>query len=409
MLDLAWANLTHHKLRTALCALAVGIGIMLMLVSRGLATGSIAEVDQRMQSVDAELVILPAQDNIIFTSGAPFRAGHERYLRAAADADGPLAADVIPVFFGQVRMGGQQQRLFGVDPRQMAAFLGARRVRAGRLFGGGDYPSAGVSPPPQPPPDRGGSPGTLPQPLPGREEGYKGGLELVIDERLQRVGDYHLGDPVQIMGQTFHIVGVVEAGVAGRVFAPLATLREIVVAGEPHASMYFVKLRPGLDPVKAADTLAAGLGGDVRVELKSDYGRLLRESFASVNLYMSASSGVALVACFLFILLTMYTNVIQRTREIGILKALGVGRLGLVRLAVSEALLISLAGVAIGIGLAVAAKWGLASVRPLLTVDISTGPILAAVAVGVIGGTCSALYPGYRAARLDPALALSHE
>ena len=456
MLDLAWANLTHHKLRTALCALAVGIGIMLMLVSRGLATGSIAEVDQRMQSVDAELVILPAQDNIIFTSGAPFRAGHERYLRAATDADGLLAADVIPVFFGQVRMGGQQQRLFGVDPRQMPAFLGARRVRAGRLFGDGDHQSAGVSTPPQPPAGGAGSPGTLPQPLlaaasrpwrPGREGGqeagfdrppsqggpqggrddrrsmvspppqppperggsHAGGLELVIDERLQRVGDYHLGDPVQIMGQTFHIVGIVEAGVAGRVFAPLATLRQIVVAGEPHASMYFVKLRPGLDPVKAADALAAGLGGDVRVELKSDYGRLLRESFASVNLYMSASSGVALVACFLFILLTMYTNVIQRTREIGILKALGVGRLGLVRLAVSEALLISLAGVAIGIGLAVAAKWGLAAARPLLTVDLSAGPLLAAVAVGVIGGTCSALYPGYRAARLDPALALSHE
>jgi hypothetical protein len=164
MLDLAWANLTHHKLRTALCALAVGIGIMLMLVSRGLATGSIAEVDQRMQSVDAELVILPAQDNIIFTSGAPFRAGHERYLRAATDADGPLAADVIPVFFGQVRMGGQQQRLFGVDPRQMPAFLGARRVRAGRLFGDEGRPPAGASTPPQPPLGGGGVPEPSPNP-----------------------------------------------------------------------------------------------------------------------------------------------------------------------------------------------------------------------------------------------------
>ena len=88
MLALAWANLTHHMLRSVLSALAVGIGIMLMLVSKGLATGSIAEVDQRMQSVEAELIILPSQDNAIMTFGNPFRAGHERCARECADADG---------------------------------------------------------------------------------------------------------------------------------------------------------------------------------------------------------------------------------------------------------------------------------------------------------------------------------
>ena len=110
MIALAWANLTHHKLRSLLSALAVGIGIMLMLVSKGLASGSLAEVDQRMQTVDAELVVLPAQDNIIFTNGAPFRGIHERFLARQTDEQGPLAAAVIPVFFGQVKMGGQQQR-----------------------------------------------------------------------------------------------------------------------------------------------------------------------------------------------------------------------------------------------------------------------------------------------------------
>ena len=228
MLALAWANLTHHKLRTLLSALAVGIGIMLMLVSKGLASGSIAEVDQRMQSVDAELVVLPAQDNVIFTSGAPFRAGHERHLQRLSDARGPLASAVIPVFFGQVQMGGQQQRLFGVDPAQMAVFLAARRVIAGKLFDRAPALAERVRSGAKPPADM-------------ADPGYAGyladGLELVIDERLQRVGGYHIGDQVQIMGQVFRIVGVVETGVAGRVFAPLQTLREIVVAGEPSASI----------------------------------------------------------------------------------------------------------------------------------------------------------------------------
>lgn len=400
MLALAWANLSHHRLRTALSALAVGIGIMLLLVSRGLARGSIAEVDRRMQSVDAELVVLPSQDNIIFTNGAPFRQMHARYLREQTDARGPLTTAIVPVFFGQVKMAGQQQRLFGVDPDQMELFLGPRRVLAGKAFDrshgfaarvrAGDAPPANMADP-------------------AYVEWLSDGLELVIDQRLQRVGDYHVGDEITIMGQTFRIVGVVQAGVAGRVFAPLQTLREIVVAGEPNASMYFLKLRPDLDPVAVAERLQAGLGGQARIELKSDYGRLLREAFASVNLYMNASSGLALTACFLFILLTMYIAVIERTREIAILKSLGVSRGGLLRLALTEALLVSLAGVGVGILLAWSARGLISVLAPLLTVDLAAGSLLTAILIGIVGGTLSALYPGYRAARLDPAQALSNE
>ncbi len=412
MLALAWANLMHSKIRTALSALAVGLGIMLLLVSKGLAGGSIAEVAERMQSVDAELVVLPAQDNIIFTNSAPFPRAFRRFIEKQADEHGPLATAVIPVFFGQIHMGGQQQRLFGVDPAQMSLFLAGRCVLEGTVFERAhgfarqlEDPTADL--PPDDAPEQVISAFLEP------------GLELVIDDRLRRVGrvdqqtgetvPYRIGDEIRVMGREFRIVGVVETGVAGRVFAPLQTLREIALAGETKSSMFFVKLRPDVDPVTAADRLAAALGTAARVELKSQYGRLLRESFAQVNMYMNASSGLALVVCFLFILLTMYTIVIQRTREIGILKSLGVTRLDLLRLSVVEALMISLAGVVIGIGISYAAKWGLGVARPLLTVDLSSGLLLLAALIGVVGGVLSALYPGYRAARLDPAVALSHE
>jgi len=412
MLALAWANLMHSKIRTALSALAVGLGIMLLLVSKGLAGGSIAEVAERMQSVDAELVVLPAQDNIIFTNSAPFPRAFRRFIEKQADEHGPLATAVIPVFFGQIHMGGQQQRLFGVDPAQMSLFLAGRRVLEGSVFERAhgfarrlEDPTADV--PPDDAPEQVVSAFLEP------------GLELVIDDRLRRVGrvdqqtgetvPYRIGDEIRVMGREFRIIGVVETGVAGRVFAPLQTLREIALAGETKSSMFFVKLRADVDPVTAADRLAAALGTAARVELKSQYGRLLRESFAQVNMYMNASSGLALVVCFLFILLTMYTIVLQRTREIGVLKSLGVTRLDLLRLSVVEALMISLAGVVIGIGISYAAKWGLGIARPLLTVDLSSGLLLLAALIGVVGGVLSALYPGYRAARLDPAVALSFE
>ncbi|MGD8450343.1 MAG: ABC transporter permease [Phycisphaerae bacterium] len=412
MLALAWANLMHHKLRTALSALAVGLGITLMLVSKGLANGSIAEVNDRLQSVNAELVVLPAQDNIIFTNGAPFPGVFERHIARLADEQGPLAANVIPVFFGQVKMAGQQQRVFGVDPAQMKLFLGPRRVLAGKAFDRAPLLAAKVAARNQPTDEI-----VRAEPLP--DEDLADGLELIIDDRLRSAGfadpatgehrPYALGDEIRLMGRAFRIVGVVEAGVAGRVFAPLQTLREMLNGGDPWSSMFFIQLRPGLDPARAADAFQATLGSEARVELKTEYGRLLHESFAQINTYMTATSGLALVVCFLFILLTMYTMVVERTREIGILKSLGMTRWDLLRLSLHEALIVSGGGVAIGIGLAFAAKWGIGVARPLLTVDLSAGLLLVAVALGVVGGALSAAYPGYRAARLEPAVALSYE
>jgi putative ABC transport system permease protein len=412
MLTLAWANLMHRKLRTALSVLAVGIGIALLLVSKGLANGSIAEVNQRMQSVDAQLVVLPAQENILFTNGAPFPGIFERLIARQSDERGPLASAVIPVFFAQVRMGGQQQRLFGIDPRQMKLFLGSRRVLEGRAFDQAFSMADKISDLRRPT-----SQVVEAEPLPAKI--LAAGSELVIDDRLRRVGEfdpatggnrpYQIGDEIRVMGRAFRIVGIVEAGVAGRVFAPIQTLREILNGGEPWSTMFFLKLRPDVDPVAAADRFQTVLGQQARVELKSEYGKLLHESFAQINTYMTASSGLALVVCFLFILLTMYTMVLERTREIGILKALGMTRLGLLSMSISEALVVSSAGVLTGIGLAYAARYVLSILRPLLTVDLPWGMLVAAAALAVVGGGLSALYPGYRAARLEPAVALSCE
>ena len=124
----------HRKVRSGLSILAVGIGIAMMIVMLALSHGTLDEVAQRMQSVDAELIVLPRQDNVIFTAGAPFS---DKMIPIIADTaiDGePVIQSVIPVMFDQVRMGGQQQRLFGIDPEHIDAFLGSRRIIEGRSF-----------------------------------------------------------------------------------------------------------------------------------------------------------------------------------------------------------------------------------------------------------------------------------
>ena len=118
---------------------------------------------------------------------------------------------------------------------------------------------------------------------------------------------------------------------------------------------------------------------------------------------------MAIIVCLLFIMMTMYTLVLERTREIGILRSLGASKRLLVANTVTEAVVICLAGTAIGVVLAFVAKWLIESLLPLNTVTIEWRWVGLAILVGLGGGAVSALYPGYRAARLDPAVALSYE
>ncbi len=399
LLLLPVANLLHHKLRTALCATAVGIGVGMMVVQLSLSHGTLNEVAQRMESVDAELIVLPKHANVIFQGGAIFPNTYVELIESSALDGQPVVAKAIPVFLDTIRLGGQQQRLFGIDPEDMRQFLGSRKMVAGQLFPGGAAFKEKLAA------LRGDARRYDPEQVAAAD--LAEGCELVIDSRLARVGGYEVGDESDIFGHRFRIVGIVEAGVAGRVFAPIQTVRHILNGGVPWSSMFFVKLRDPPQAERVADMLARTLNANV--ELKTQYGSLLRESFAQVYTYINLASGVALAVCFLFIMLTMYTLILERTREIGILKSLGATKRYVMGVVLCESMLVCAAGTLMGILLAYGARAVIEEAMPLQTVDIETRWLVLALVVGLVGGALSALYPGYRAARLDPATALSYE
>lgn len=405
MTSLALANLLHRRLRAVLSMLAVGIGVAMMIVMVGLSKGTLDEVADRIQSVDAELVVLPQHENVIFTGGAAFSAKYRPLIEETTLDGRPCVRAAIPVLFDTVRLGGQQQRMFAVDARDMPVFLGPRKLIAGCLF---DRARAFASHL-----DSLRNPEGYYDPSRVGDEEVEPVCELVLDARLAAVGNYRVGHVEMILGRRFRVVGIVESGVAGRVFCPIQVLQHIKNAGMPWASMFFVQLQspPDGQTIGFADRCAARIAERTRarVELKTAYGDLLSESFSQIYTFITIASAVSIAVCFLFILLTMYTNVLERTREIGILRSLGASGWFLLRAAMSEALMICLCGTTFGIGLAVLSKTVIERLRPLLTVQISPGLLAAAIGVGVVGGVLSALYPGYRAARLDPVVALSFD
>jgi putative ABC transport system permease protein len=401
--SLAIAHLLHRKLRTILSVFAVAIGITMLLVMLGLSHGMLNEVADRVQSVDAELIVLPENENVIFTAGAAFSGKVGPALEAFEYEGRPVVKRAVGVMLDTLHMAGQQQRLFGVDVRDMPAFLGRRELVKGRLFDegrafAGRLESIRAA---------GGSPSELP------EEVVDDACELVIDTRLARVGGYDVGHEITFLGRPFRIVGIVESGVAGRVFCPLQVLQLIKNGGVPWVSLFFLQLNPPPTPAVAgyeeavADALSRRI--KARVELKNDYRDLMYESFSQIYVYINVASGVALVVCFLIILLSMYTLVLERTREIGILKSLGASKLYLVCESVAEAVLVCVTGTVLGIVMAFGAKHLIEGTRPLLTIGIEVRFVVIAMVIGIVGGALSALYPGYRAARLDPVAALSFE
>jgi putative ABC transport system permease protein len=118
--------------------------------------------------------------------------------------------------------------------------------------------------------------------------------------------------------------------------------------------------------------------------------------------------GVATAISMLVILLAMYTTVTERTRQIGILKALGMSKTGIAWVIEQEAMLVSFLGVSVGIALTFAARLGVMRMTSLV-VEVEPLWMLIALLVGLAGGSLGALYPALRAARQDAVDALSYE
>ena len=127
-----------------------------------------------------------------------------------------------------------------------------------------------------------------------------------------------------------------------------------------------------------------------------------------MNVFIKVVVGVAAAISMLVILLAMYTTVTERTRQIGILKSLGMSKRSIAWVIEQEAIVVSVLGVAVGILLTLIARFAVMRVTSL-TIEIEPRWLLIALAVGLLGGTIGAMYPALRAARQDAVEALSYE
>jgi putative ABC transport system permease protein len=230
--------------------------------------------------------------------------------------------------------------------------------------------------------------------------------EAIVDDVFARTPEGKIGNTVEFGGRAFTIVGVYSPESMSRVKVPLSAMQDYYDA-RGSASLLMIKTAPGADVEAVARRLRERFP-DHQIILSRDLPAFYSQGIPALNTFLNVVIGLSLCISTLVILLTMYTTVIERTRQIGILKSLGASRAFIAGVIESEALLISLVGVAVGIGVAVIAG---VAIRSTMNLQIEFEPkwFLITGVVGLLSGVLGALYPAVRAAKMDPVEALAYD
>ncbi len=356
---LVFENLRFRPVRTALSVLAIGIEVAMMLTIVGLSEGMIAESQERARNVGADIWIRPRGSSVISASTSPIP---EKMVQEVEKQ--PHVA---------MAVGAAVHTISG-----FTTMTGLDVNRYTKMTGGFRFESGG---PPSGPDD------------------------ILVDTYYAQQNNLSVGSYVTLINHRWRVSGIIQGQLA-RLVVPIKTLQELTTSG---LSQIFVKVdNPALTNSVVAD-LRSKLPGYPIYSTEEFVSLISVNNVPMLRQFIWVIVGLSVVVGFLVVFLSMYTAVLERTREIGVLKALGASPPFVLGILIRETIVLAIVGTIIGIALSYGTRWLIAVFPTSLSQHVvpSWWPISGGIAL--IGALLGSAYPGWRASRQDPIEALSYE
>lgn len=239
---------------------------------------------------------------------------------------------------------------------------------------------------------------------------FQGPNDVIVDDYYAGMNHKNVGDTIEVLNHPFRICGIVPHGKGGRKFLPLTTMQEL--HGDiGRVSAFYVKVdnSSNIDAVEQAIKTKQGMEQYAVRSMAEYLSMMTPDNLPGFNVAIQIVIGIAVVVGFLVIFQSMYTAVMERTREIGILKSIGASKLYIVNLVLRETLLLAVVGIIGGIILSAVTRHVIINVRPVQRLYWSNLWVLRATGIAIAGAVAGALYPAFKAAQRDPIDALAYE
>jgi len=367
MNKLVFSNLLHRPLRSVISVSAVALEVIMILSVVGIFMGILNDSRQRTNGIGADLVMLP--------SGASLISGFSSASMPVNDAIAlrklPHVTIVSPVIQHTVTSKTSIFLVYGID------FPTFNAMKPFVFVSGGPF---------------------------------KGPDDAIIDTIQANADHLQVGSTIKILGHPFQVSGIVEPGKGSRIMVPINSMDDLMgVSGK--ASNFYIKCdNPSNESLVTHEILATpGLGNNEVVTIYDLLSQLTPSSLPGFNIAVRAITGIAVIVGFLVIFQAMYTAVLERTREIGILKSMGASKPTIVSVVLRECSILAVLGVIVGIAGVFGVRLVIVHFFPTISFQITPDWVARGAVIAFAGAICGALYPSWMAARRDPVDALAYE
>lgn len=363
---LVWENVRYRPIRTLLSILLIAVPVTLILTLIGMSHGFLDESKKRYAGVGADILFKAPSSSLMSFSGATLP---EKLIDVLASEPHVVQANGVVI----AQIPNTFDALTGIDIAKFNAMSGGFTFIGGHSF---ESPN-----------------------------------DILVDTYYASQKHIQVGSALKVLNHDWHVAGIVEPGKLAHLFVQLPVLQDLISTSRTVSQIYLKLDNPAPDNVTA-----------VLAYLKNKYADYPMYSMAEIQTLMSVNSvpmvstfinvviGIGIVIGFAVVSLSMYMAVLQRTREIGILKSLGATKGFVMRLILSEAFILGFGGTVFGIILSFISREVMQVVAPASfpqAIVLEWWPIAGGIAMGA--SLLGALYPGMLAVRQDPIEALAYE